>query len=43
MKGDSVIVPIFIPDSDIEIPLWLGCAIIGFFVVCIAVMMWKME
>lgn len=38
-----MIVPVFIPESDIEIPLWLGCAIIGFFVVCIAVMIRKME
>lgn len=38
-----MIIPIFIPESDIEIPFWLGCVIIGFFVVCIAVMIRKME
>jgi len=38
-----VIAPIFITESDTEIPFWLGCAIIGFFAVCIAVMIWKMK
>lgn len=42
-SDNMVIAPIFITESDIEIPFWIGCAIIWFFVVCIAVMMWKMK